>query len=128
MSSRPWWEQRWGLVEYSFDERVVREIFVVLRPHGFCFPQRSKPPLHLQIFISREALHNPTLFHEQLEFSGLIVVFGIACNFRNRGCEIDAPGSDPIPFYDTLIRCICLTPENWKGSRKKVVSQERCGD
>src|SRR5690348_5304190 len=54
-----------------------------LRHHGFCFPQRSKSPLHLQIFISREALHNPTLFHEQLEFSGLIVVFGVACNFRN---------------------------------------------
>ena len=58
-------------------------MFVVLRHHGFCFPQRSKPPLNLQIFISSEALHNSTFFYEQLEFGWLIVVFGIACNFRN---------------------------------------------
>jgi hypothetical protein len=68
------WGQRYGLVEYSFDERVVGQVFVVLSYNGFCFPQRSKPPLNLQIFISRDAFYNSTFFYEQLEFSWLIVV------------------------------------------------------
>jgi hypothetical protein len=84
-------------LSYSFDERVVRQVFVVLSYNGFCFPQRSKPPLNLQIFISSDAFYNSTFFHEQLEFSWLIVVSGVGCKL---GCEIDAPGSDPIPFYD----------------------------
>src|SRR5262249_41610542 len=81
--SRHWWEQRWRLFGYRFDERVLLEVLVVLSYNGFCFPQRSKPPLYLQIFISREALYNSTLFYEQLEFGWLIVVFGVACNFRD---------------------------------------------
>ena len=45
---------------------------MVLSYNGFCFPQRSKPPLNLQIFISSNAFYNSTLFYEQLEFSWLI--------------------------------------------------------
>jgi hypothetical protein len=59
-----------------------------------------------------------------IEFSWLIVVSGVGCKL---GCEIDAPGSDPIPFYATLARYMRMTPESWKGSWKKVVNQERCG-
>src|SRR5262245_48123815 len=117
------------LVEYSVDERVVRQVFVVLSHNGFCFPQRGKPPLNLQMFISCNAFYNSTFFYEQLEFSWLIVAFVVGCRL---GCEIDAPGSDPIAFYDTLVGYICLTPESWKGSWKsswkKVVNQERCGE
>ena len=70
--SRHWWGHRF--VEYSFDERVIRQVFVVLSCDHLCFPQRSKPPLNLQIFISSDAFYNSTFFYEQLEFSWLIIV------------------------------------------------------
>jgi hypothetical protein len=77
---------------------------VILSYNGFCFPQRSKPPLNLQIFISSNAFYDSTLFYEQLEFSWFIYVSRVAFNFCNLGCEIDASGSDPISFYDALVR------------------------
>src|SRR5262249_54364875 len=120
--------RRRGLVEYGFDEPIVRQVFVVLSYDGFCFPQCSESPLNLQIFISSDAFYNSTFFYQQLEFSWLIDVFGVACNFRNWGCEIDAPGGDPIPFYETLVRYMSMTPERWKSGWTKVENTERGGD
>jgi hypothetical protein len=70
---------------------------MVLRDDGLRFLQRRQPLLDLQIFIAGDAFDDSAFFDEQLEFAGLI---GIAIEF---GGEIDAPGGDPIPFYDTLI-------------------------
>ena len=72
---------------------------MVLGYDGFCFPQRRKPPLNLKIFTSSDAFYNSTFFYEQLEFTWLSVFAAI--NLRG---EIDAPGRDPIPLYDTLVR------------------------
>src|SRR5207249_2221124 len=118
LAARHRWGQRWGLIGYSFDKRVVRQVFVVLSYNGFCFPQRSKPPLNLQIFISSNAFYNSTLFYEQLEFSWLIHVSGVGFNFCNLGCEIDASGSDPILFYDALVRSMRMMQERRKSSWK----------
>src|SRR5215475_9377620 len=119
-----WWGQRCGLVEYSFDERVFRQVCVVLSHNGFCFPQRSKPPLNLEVFISSDAFYNPAFFHEQLEFTWPIVISGGGCKL---GCKIDASGGDPIPFYDPLVGYFCRAafPVFW---RQMHVNPDRCGD
>jgi hypothetical protein len=60
--------------------------------------------LDLQIFISSDAFNNSAFFHEQLEFTWLISVCGVAVK---AGREIDAPGSDPILLYHALVRYFC---------------------
>src|SRR4249919_2334336 len=64
--------QRGGLVEYGFDERVFRQVFVVLRYDRFGFLQSRKPPLNFKIFISGDALDNSAFFNKQLELARLI--------------------------------------------------------
>lgn len=120
--SHHWRGRRCGLFQYSFDEPIVRQVFVVLSYDGFRFPQCSKSPLNLQVFVSSDAFYNSAFFYEQLEFSWLIDVFRVACNFRNWGCEIDAPGGDPIPFDDT---CECLSRRLMRGQRRnsRVVAE-----
>jgi hypothetical protein len=51
------------------------------------------------MFISGDTFYNSTFFYKQLEFTWLSVFVAI----KLRG-EIDAPGRDPIPLYDTLVR------------------------
>lgn len=72
---------------------------MVLGYDGFCFPQRRKPPLNLKIFTSSDAFYNSPFFYEQLKFTWLSIF--VATKLRG---EIDAPGRDPIPLYDTLVR------------------------
>ena len=73
---------------------------MVLSYDGFCFFQRSKPPLDLKIFVSSDTFYNSALFHEQFEFTRLFTAFGIRFNLRRK---INAPGREPIPLYDALV-------------------------
>ena len=54
---------------------------------GFCFSQRSEPPLNFKIFISSNAFDNSTYFYEQPKFTWLVRVV-IAVKVSG---EIDAP-------------------------------------
>jgi hypothetical protein len=84
---------------YSFDERVFRQVFVVLSYDCFGLLERRKPPLYFQIFVSSDAFDNSALFYKQFEFIWLIGVCGVAVK---AGCKIDAPGSDPIALHHAL--------------------------
>ena len=73
---------------------------MVLSYDGFCFFQRSKPPLDLKIFVSSDTFYNSALFHEQFEFTRLFTAFGIRFNLRRK---INASGREPTPLYDALV-------------------------
>jgi hypothetical protein len=66
--------------------------------------------------VASDAFYNSTLFYQQLEFGWLIHVSGVGFNFCNLGCEIDASGSDPIPFYDAFVRSMRMMQESRKSS------------
>src|SRR5262249_16798916 len=94
------WREHFGL-EYRFNERVFRQVFVIQSYDGFGFSQRREPPLNLEIFISRNAFDNSMFFYDQLQFARFVLFITAA----KVSAEIDAPSRDPIPLYDTLIRC-----------------------
>ena len=64
-----WWRPC-EIIGYRSDERVFRQVFVVLGYDGFCFFQRSKPPLDLKIFVSSDAFYNSALFTSNLNSLG----------------------------------------------------------
>ena len=74
---------------------------MVPRNDALCLPQRRKPPLNLKVLAASDAFYDSAFFYEQLELAWLFVVSRIAIKLR---CEIDAPGREPIPLYDTLVR------------------------
>ena len=92
-------EAKCEIIGYRSDERVFRQVFVVLSYDGFCFFQRSKPPLDLKIFVSSDTFYNSALFHEQFEFTRLFTAFGILMLRR----KINASGREPTPLYDALV-------------------------
>ena len=53
---------------------------MILRCHGLCFAQSSKPPLDLKVFISSNTFYNPAFFYKQLEFTWF--VFALITNNR----------------------------------------------
>jgi hypothetical protein len=54
--------------------------------------------------------------------SRLVLIFVIL------GCEIDASGSHSIPFYDALVRLMCMMQEGRESSWKEVIKQELSGE
>ena len=62
---------------------------MIVSYNGFCFSQRSEPPLNFKIFISSNAFDNSTFFYEQPKFTWLVRVV-IAVKVSG---EIDAPSS-----------------------------------
>jgi hypothetical protein len=54
--------------------------------------------------------------------SRLVLIFVIL------GCEIDASGSDSIPFYDALVRLMRMMQEGRESSWKEVIKQELSGE
>src|SRR5215471_14205417 len=96
---RSFFRFRWKNVglEWRFYERIFCKVFVVVGRDEFCFFKCRGPPLNLKIFISGDAFDDSTFFYEQSKFTWLVRI-GIALF----GGEVDAPGRDPIPLYDTL--------------------------
>src|SRR6476659_9229881 len=90
---------------------------MVLGDDGFCLLQCRQPPLNLQIFVAGDAFDDATFLDEQLELAGL---FGVAIAIQI-GREVDAPGRDPVPFHDALIRCFLPAPPALPAIRARYV-------
>src|SRR5262249_2130167 len=80
--------------------------------------------------IDAVELRHPRVLPRGIEPTALCLddEFSRSVGFCNLSCEIDAPGSDSIPFYDALVRLMRMMQEGRESSWKEVIKQELPGE